>query len=391
MSTIVTNNDIAGQLYRDLLNGLPNKSKLPRLIVVQHQVPNSLPLLQVLSEYFDIAAFVPKPKSRNASTHDALVSAPAARRIPILVTTRDEIDASTDPFGDLDVPADDRKVIILDIGGYFAKASSDPDVSSRIAAIIEDTENGHQKYEVALADSKIPFPIASVARSPLKDPEDFLVGQSILYSTENILRSNFSLLINRQALVIGYGKIGRSIASSLAARNINVWVYDKDPIKQAQSMAHGFRFYPREFAVANAGIIFCATGQKSLSVDDFKKVRKNTFIASVTSSDDEFDMTGFKAAFKEENGDGVKICTQREKGGTVFSLVNHGEAANFAHSNALGVYIYLVACEILFALRSILDNQDNFSSGDGICELNKASRSTVAEMWIKAYFGDGLE
>ena len=51
--------------------------------------------------------------------------------------------------------------------------------------MVEDTENGLRRY---LGAWKPPCPVFSVARSPLKDPEDYLVGQSVVFSAEALLR-----------------------------------------------------------------------------------------------------------------------------------------------------------------------------------------------------------
>lgn len=115
-----------------------------------------------------------------------------------------------------------HQLLFLDIGGYFAPPidSLSSLLGDRLFGIVEDTENGHQKYDKYVETIKqrgrsIPCPIFSVARSPLKEPEDYLVGQSILFSIERVLRAHNSLLTNKIVLVIGYGKIGKSISSRL--------------------------------------------------------------------------------------------------------------------------------------------------------------------------------
>ncbi|GGX10462.1 hypothetical protein GCM10010297_35060 [Streptomyces malachitofuscus] len=60
-------------------------------------------------------------------------------------------------------------VVLLDVGGYFAPSLHVlcGDFSGSIVGVVEDTENGHRRY----ADiDKLPCPVVSVARSPLKGP-----------------------------------------------------------------------------------------------------------------------------------------------------------------------------------------------------------------------------
>ena len=48
-----------------------------------------------------------------------------------------------------------EKILLFDIGGYFAHIHETWPVTilERIALIIEDTENGYQKYEHVIGDS----------------------------------------------------------------------------------------------------------------------------------------------------------------------------------------------------------------------------------------------
>lgn len=73
---------------------------------------------------------------------------------------------------------------------------------------------------------KLPCPVISVARSPLKDPEDYLVGQSVVFSTEAVMRGRGDILHGRPSLVIGFGKLGSSIARLLQAKGVHVTVLD---------------------------------------------------------------------------------------------------------------------------------------------------------------------
>jgi adenosylhomocysteinase len=117
------------------------------------------------------------------------------------------------------------RFIVLDIGGYFAAIASAMKArfGSRMIGIVEDTENGYQKYMAAFP--RVPdFPLVSSARSPLKKPEDSLIGLSIVFSTEAKLCTRNMILLNKTALVLGYGKIGCSIAESLRRRDVDVYV-----------------------------------------------------------------------------------------------------------------------------------------------------------------------
>jgi adenosylhomocysteinase len=187
-------------------------------------------------------------------------------------------------------------------------------------------------------------------------------------------------------LVIGYGKIGKSVANSLSSRNITVYVHDKDPIRRAQALSHGYSSPDREVALANADLVIGASGNKSLRFNDFKALKDNCFVASVTSGDDEFEIDELREEYRSrDNKNGVEIYYLHEKS---FFLMNQGNAVNFAYSNILGPYIYLVACEIIHCMNKLIDGDNSSAHLDKINTLNTPERQLIADVWMK-YFGNG--
>ncbi len=371
-------NQPAEVLYRRLLEDLPASNALPSLYVVQHVVMNTIPFFKALAENFEISGIIAKPNSIDVTARGILEY---DGRFPLSDVSRDDLQKVDKNPRDLKITQNPHGIIALDVGAYFLNCMRSKTFDGRIQGIVEDTENGHEKYEKFYKDGNTTtFPIFSVARSPLKEPEDFLVGQSIVYSVENVIREYNALLINRQVLVVGYGKIGRSIANSLAVRNIRVWVYDDNAVKRAQALSHGFAIPDRAFAIKNADLIFGATGRKSLSTADFLTMRTNTFVASVTSVDDEFNIKDIAESYKSSVEDGSQILSRENQ---VIYLLNQGNAVNFLHKNALGVYIYLVGCEILMCLRELIEDRPA-APYNRILELKDAQRERIAELWLEA-------
>src|SRR2546430_10334930 len=174
-----------------------------------------------------------------------------------------------------------QPVVLLDVGGYFAPVLRGlcDRFSGRILGVVEDTENGHRRY---LELDKPPCPVFSVARSPLKQPEDHLVGQSVVFSTEALMRSRGDILPGRTATVIGFGKLGSSIARSLHTKGARVTVFDTDPIRATQALSQGFRVTAsRAEALYRAGLVMCATGNLSLRHGDFAQLANGSYLTSV--------------------------------------------------------------------------------------------------------------
>jgi adenosylhomocysteinase len=176
--------------------------------------------------------------------------------------------------------------VLLDIGGYFARTAGRVRESfgARFRGVVEDTENGLQKY---LGARDLRYPVLQVARSPLKDNEDYMVGRAIAFSAESLLR-NLSILVNgRRVGAIGYGKIGRSVAEAFRLNQGVVSVFDNDHVRLTHAYSRGFGVLPKQQLLRERDILCLATGNKSLSSTDFKHLKNGAFLFSVTSSDDE--------------------------------------------------------------------------------------------------------
>lgn len=367
------------KLFERVIDEFGGPVKDTSALVVTHLLPNAPPFVNALAKAFDVPIVFPKarsvhlPTKRELENNNYRVSPIDRAQMEGLVWYNDVM---------RNVPAT-NDVLLLDIGGYFSTCLPElgERLGGRLIGVIEDTENGHQKY----ADiASLPCPVFSAARSPLKDPEDFLVGQAIVYSTENVLREQNVLLINKTCVVIGYGKIGRSIAATLASRNIDVRVSDHNPIRQAQARSHGFHSGDWSDLLQSADVVFSATGNGALCVYDFMLLRDGCFVASVTSADDEFDLTGCGRSFiVEKDTSGHSTYRKREDSDRYFYMLHDGEAINFKHNAVLGPYIYLVQSELIAA--ALLCAHKGISPTHAIAEIAEDDRRKIATLWNETF------
>ncbi|WP_405634449.1 adenosylhomocysteinase [Streptomyces sp. NBC_00056] len=342
--------------------------------LVTHLLPERPAFVRAVATMTRLAAVLPKPKS---------VSAAARREIeqahPVDTLSREQFTDADPALDYLESRAAGETVSLLDVGGYFAPSL--PDLHSRftgrLAGVVEDTENGHRRYENL---NKLPCPVISVARSPLKDPEDYLVGQSVVFSTEAVMRDRGDILHGRPALVIGFGKLGASIARLLHAKGVQVTVFDIDPVRRTQALSQGFTVArDREAALTGAGLVLCATGAVSLRCEDFSHLRNGAYVATVTSSEDELDLAGLPDVYtRTQVGDHV---TRYQTTGHYFYLANGGNAVNFLHGASVGPFIFLVQAEILAAIRML--TRDDLTPG--IHEVPAPDREAIAATWL-SYF-----
>ena len=333
------------------------------IIVVLHALPDSIPFTQALSKIADINAIIPKPKSINKKVLENLGA------LPIKYLTRESI---RDVIGGVK-----KKTVFLDIGGYFSNVVDEiqESIGENFCGIVEDTENGLQKYERRGID----FPFISVARSPLKDNEDIMVGQAIAYSAEALLRQHSILLNGLRVGVIGYGKIGRSIAHSIEQKRGKVSIYDQDNIRLVHAVSGGFNVSDRTGIISGNDVVCLATGNISLSGKDYTKFKNGCWLFSVTSSDDALDKEWLKKNYKEERIS--QYATKHSRGNHYFYLLNEGNAINFIHGTTVGDFILLVHAELLVAAHSLMTNNVK----EGVHEIDRETRDKICQIWLSLF------
>ncbi|MFJ6760768.1 NAD(P)-binding domain-containing protein [Streptomyces sp. NPDC091273] len=347
----------------------------PASLLITHLLPERPAFVRAVATVTGLRATLPKPKSINARARDLV-----EQTAPVDPLTRQMFTDPDKTLAYLETRAGREPVVLFDVGGYFAPALGDlcDRFSGRILGVIEDTENGHQKY----ADlDKLPCPVISAARSPLKDPEDFLVGQSVVFSTEALTRGRGDIFHGRGALVLGFGKLGSSIARLLHAKGVHVTVYDIDPVRRTQALAQGFTVaQDRTTVIGSAGLVMCATGSLALRGDDFPRLRSGAYVATVTSSEDQLDLNRLPPCYVTSEA-GEHVTRYASDSGHVFFLLNDGNAVNFLHGASVGPFIYLVQAELIAAVR-ILARGD---LGPGIHEIPDSDRRDIASIWLDHY------
>ena len=262
-------------------------------LFVSHIVPNSIPFIEAAGKYGRIAGIIAKPNSIDIKTYEYIKN----KKINFIELTKQNL-KSNNIIKKSIVPLlqKDEKLIIFDIGGYFAPALKELNQTSLIKGIVEDTENGYKKYEKCLITNNTnQIPIYSVARSKVKSFEDYLVGRSVAFATLDLLARNNVDIIGKKIGIIGFGEVGKGAAYYLKNyKNANVQIFDIDNNIQKLAYKRGFNTISRKQLLQTSDIIICATGNKSIAEKDINTLKKGVYISSCTSSDDEFDFAAFR-------------------------------------------------------------------------------------------------
>lgn len=397
-----------------------------RLIVIAHLVDSAKPFIPTLDRFFRVQALFAKPSSAQQDVREYIHGALPNREY-LLEKERFRRDPASYLITCLPKSSTSGHLIpliISDIGGYFvpnARIEALKETSERLKShgyrlmgVIEDTQNGHNRYRDALKKhrsvSEIPeFRIFSVAQSPLKQPENHLVGVAVTFSVEAILRQSNVVLQSRRAGVIGFGPIGASVAHAMRNRGIAVSVCETDPIRLAQAAAQGFKTYHYNHHfddfVRELNLLVSATGNASkengappLDAARVRLLKRGTYVASVTSSDDEMDLVGISNFYDRSpvpyNPDISRWVHRPEPSGDdqsphSFYLMMEGNAVNFRHNGVIGPAIQLLQGEIAMCIRRIVEEDlSGKPSSHDVMTLSDDERRQVANMWLDQYITD---
>lgn len=348
-------------------------SKLISVLAVSHIIPSSEDYIKSLQEDFNLIGIIPKPKSINQATLQRLKEGGV---VILDQFSRDNINEN--PAELVNLLKQHSNICLIDIGGYFSESLDDlkNNLEERLLGVVEDTENGHQKYE---RSAKSKCRVMSVARSPLKSFEDQLVGHGIAHATETILRQTNTLITYKNCGIIGYGKIGRGIAEYLQQRGIRPRVSEINSLRSIQASCDGSIICSTDDLIEKSDIIFCATGSRALDIVKLRDLRKGAFLASATSSEDEFDLTTLTDEYeKQDIGHDI---TRYEKRGHNFHLLNNGNAVNFLFAGAVDKYIGLIQGELIYSVSKIA-REKHTTHANAIQVNTLDEQQDIARLWL---------
>jgi adenosylhomocysteinase len=131
--------------------------------------------------------------------------------------------------------------MILDDGGDLTAMVHDkyPQLLEDIHGITEETTTGVHRLQEMLDDGSLKVPAVNVNDSVTKSKNDNKYGCRHSLN-DGIKRGTDMLLAGRQALVVGYGDVGKGSAQSLRQEGMIVRISEIDPICAMQACMDGF-------------------------------------------------------------------------------------------------------------------------------------------------------
>ncbi|AKS06412.1 NAD-binding protein [Pseudomonas trivialis] len=216
-------------------------------------------------------------------------------------------------------------VIIFDIGGYFAPYVDELSVllGRRLILVLEDTANGHEKYRNTDYFGRSNR-FKSVAYDSYKMAENVMVANVILSHLPSYVQGWSEY---KAVLVVGYGRIGRSLCFGLKRQGFKrIVVVDSDRGRLFMAATEEFEVLtPLELKSCRDIFHYCfsMSGQHGTNKVVVNAMCENGYICVVTSYDDEFDSELIKIY---ESGDTSKVHVDGKK----INIVNGGRPINLS-------------------------------------------------------------
>lgn len=272
----------------DLLQG-KQPLKGMKVVAIQHVLPTFSGVLDALEaagvaradmrvigkSYSTVDEMYAWMLGQGYDVHDSSFGGDAANVEATLVAAAK--DTLTELFADVDPKTSTERFLLADDGGKLLHClhTHFPEYA-HLCSGFEQTARGIQVLDKMLAEGQpVLCPVVNMARSELKSKSEIpLIGENIVFDSLAYL-DELKLPHPKTATVLGYGPVGEQAARALAARGIDVVVYDPSPDSQEKARAKGYRVMDRDAALGAADLVVGCTGRGAVDVTEEHAKLKN--------------------------------------------------------------------------------------------------------------------
>jgi hypothetical protein len=189
--------------------------------------------------------------------------------------------------------------------------------------IVEQTTRGIIKYNhnAAIRYYCGHIPVINIAESrPKKEVEPEFIARAVCASTlekiNSLSRATGILRVGARVLVLGYGAIGRAVASALVSQvgiaRGDVCVLDVNAAAQHQALQDGFCGWDRTGFGPRFGIVVGCTGTCSFNLWDYVHLAPQSLLISASSGASELAREDFVEYAEASESDDVHVCNRQQ-------------------------------------------------------------------------------
>ena len=189
-----------------------------------------------------------------------------------------------------------RPNMILDDGGDLTLIMHEKykDEMQDIKGISEETTTGVHRLNEMAREGKLECPAFNVNDSVTKSKFDNLYGcrESLL---DGIKRATDVMIAGKNAVVVGFGDVGKGCAQALRGMGAIVYVTEVDPICALQAAMEGYRVVTMD-EIASVGNIFvtCTGNLNVITREHMEAMPDEAIVCNIGHFDSEIDIAGIK-------------------------------------------------------------------------------------------------
>ncbi len=189
-----------------------------------------------------------------------------------------------------------RPNMILDDGGDLTLIMHDKykDEMADVKGISEETTTGVHRLNEMARDGKLMCPAFNVNDSVTKSKFDNLYGcrESLI---DGIKRATDVMIAGKNAVVVGYGDVGKGCAQALRGMGATVYVTEVDPICALQASMEGYRVVTMDEIASVGNIYVTCTGNLNVITRAHMEAMPNeAIVCNIGHFDSEIDIAGLK-------------------------------------------------------------------------------------------------
>ncbi|MDG2421107.1 MAG: adenosylhomocysteinase [Gammaproteobacteria bacterium] len=303
--------------------------------------------------------------------------------------------------------------MILDDGGDLTAMVHEkyPEVLDNIHGITEETTTGVHRLIEMMGDGSLKVPAINVNDSVTKAKNDNKYGCRHSLN-DGIKRGTDMLLSGKQALVVGYGDVGKGSAQSLRQEGMIVKIAEVDPICAMQACMDGFEIVSpykegenlnnkesiNKDLLSKIDMIVTATGNVNVCDSHMlNAIKSGAIVCNIGHFDNEIDTAYMRINWKwEEIKPQVHKIYRNEKSNkddylillSEGRLINLGNATGHPSRIMDGSFANQVLAQIFLFERKFADSTEDFKRSNITVEvLPKHLDEEVARLMVKGFGG----
>lgn len=165
---------------------------------------------------------------------------------------------------------------------------------ANIRGISEETTTGVHRLNEMAKEGKLACPAFNVNDSVTKSKFDNLYGcrESLI---DGIKRATDVMIAGKNAVIIGYGDVGKGCAQALRGMGATVYITEIDPICALQAAMEGYRVVTMDEVAAIGNIFVTCTGNlKVIGRKHMEAMPNEAIVCNIGHFDSEIDIAGIR-------------------------------------------------------------------------------------------------